>query len=165
MVEFGRARRPLRRVIARNAHALEVLERAFRRAGRILVPSLTDWTQTSKVVCARHGYEPIEKGTLTNDALTCDERRTFWNNSDNSQSARFWETGRAPAVSVTSRKTGHQLRLIGGAINAGPRRDALFYSSSPQKDSGPFTNGEMRVALSERFAGAREIARFPAPQS
>jgi hypothetical protein len=39
------------------------------------------------------------------------------------------------------------------------------HSKSPQKDSGPFTNGEMRVALSERSAGAREIARFPAPQS
>ena len=59
-------------VSARNRHVLERLERDFHRAGRILVPNLTDWTQTGKVLAllaAKHGYEQIGKGRLTNDAL------------------------------------------------------------------------------------------------
>jgi len=37
-----------------------------------LVPNLTDWTQTGKVlvlVAAKYDYEQIGKGRLTNDAL------------------------------------------------------------------------------------------------
>jgi len=59
-------------VSARNRHVVERLERDFHRAGRILVPNLTDWTQTGKVLAllaAKHGYEQIGKGRLTNDAL------------------------------------------------------------------------------------------------
>ena len=59
-------------VDARHQHVVERLERGFHRAGRILVPNLTDWTQTGKVLAllaARHGYEQIGKGRLTNDAL------------------------------------------------------------------------------------------------
>jgi predicted nucleic acid-binding protein len=59
-------------VSARNRHAVERLERDFRRAGRILVPNLTDWTQTGKVLAllaAKYDYEQIGKGRLTNDAL------------------------------------------------------------------------------------------------
>ncbi len=59
-------------VSARHRHAVERLERDFHRAGRILVPNLTDWSQTGKVLAllaARHDYEQIGKGRLTNDAL------------------------------------------------------------------------------------------------
>jgi len=59
-------------VSARGGHAVERLERDFRRAGRILVPNLTDWTQTGKVLAllaAKYDYEQIGKGRLTNDAL------------------------------------------------------------------------------------------------
>ena len=56
----------------RSRHIVERLERDFRRAGRILVPSLTDWTQTGKVLAllgAKYDYEQIGKGRLTNDSL------------------------------------------------------------------------------------------------
>jgi predicted nucleic acid-binding protein len=59
-------------VSARNHHAVERLERDFHRAGRILVPNLTDWAQTGKVLAllaAKYDYEQIGKGRLTNDAL------------------------------------------------------------------------------------------------
>ena len=57
---------------ARNRHVVERLERDFHRAGRILVPNLSDWTQTGKVLArlaAKYDYEQIGKGRLTNDAL------------------------------------------------------------------------------------------------
>jgi predicted nucleic acid-binding protein len=56
----------------RDRHVLERLERDFDKAKRILVPNLTDWTQTGKVLArlaAEYGYEQIGKGRLTNDAL------------------------------------------------------------------------------------------------
>lgn len=56
----------------RNRHAVERLERDFRRASRILIPNLTDWIQTGKLLAvlgAKYGYEQIGKGRLTNDAL------------------------------------------------------------------------------------------------
>jgi predicted nucleic acid-binding protein len=59
-------------VSARNRHVVERLERDFHRAGRILVPNLTDWTQTGKVLAllaAKYDYEQIGKGRLTKDAL------------------------------------------------------------------------------------------------
>lgn len=59
-------------VSARNRRVVERLERDFHRAGRILVPNLTDWTQTGRVLAllaAKHDYEQIGKGRLTNDAL------------------------------------------------------------------------------------------------
>jgi len=59
-------------VSARNRRVVERLERDFHRAGRILVPNLTDWTQTGNVLAllaAKHGFEQIGKGRLTNDAL------------------------------------------------------------------------------------------------
>jgi predicted nucleic acid-binding protein len=59
-------------VSARNRHVVERLERDFQRVGRILVPNLTDWTQTGKVLAllaAKYDYEQIGKGRLTNDAL------------------------------------------------------------------------------------------------
>jgi len=57
---------------ARNRQVVERLERDFDRAGRILVPNLSDWTQTGKVLArlaAKYDYEQIGKGRLTNDAL------------------------------------------------------------------------------------------------
>ncbi|HXQ27328.1 MAG TPA: type II toxin-antitoxin system VapC family toxin [Candidatus Acidoferrales bacterium] len=56
----------------RNRHVLERLERDFERARRILVPNLSDWTQTGKVLAllaAKYDYEQIGRGRLTNDAL------------------------------------------------------------------------------------------------
>jgi predicted nucleic acid-binding protein len=53
-------------------HVAERLERDFDRAKRILVPSLSDWTQTGKVLArlaAKYDYEQIGRGRLTNDAL------------------------------------------------------------------------------------------------
>jgi predicted nucleic acid-binding protein len=52
--------------------AVECLEQEFHKAGRILVPNLSDWVQTGKVLAhlaAKHGYEQIGRGRLTNDAL------------------------------------------------------------------------------------------------
>lgn len=59
-------------VSVRNRRPVERLERDFRRAERILIPNLADWTQTGKVIAllaAKYGYEQIGKGRLTNDAL------------------------------------------------------------------------------------------------
>jgi len=53
-------------------HAVERLERDFHRAQRILVPNLSDWTQTGKVLAqlaAQYDHEQIGRGRLTNDAL------------------------------------------------------------------------------------------------
>lgn len=51
---------------------VERLERDFDRAKRILVPNLSDWAQTGKVLsrlAAKYHYESIGQGRLTNDAL------------------------------------------------------------------------------------------------
>jgi predicted nucleic acid-binding protein len=56
----------------RTRHVVERLERDFDRAQRILVPNLTDWTQTGKILArlpAKYDYEQIGRGRLTNDAL------------------------------------------------------------------------------------------------
>ncbi|MGH9858839.1 MAG: type II toxin-antitoxin system VapC family toxin [Candidatus Acidiferrales bacterium] len=56
----------------RDRRVVERLERDFDRARRILVPHLTDWTQTGKVLAqlaGKYGYERIGQGRLTNDAL------------------------------------------------------------------------------------------------
>ena len=53
-------------------HVLERLERDFDKARRILMPNLTDWTQTGKVLArlaAKYDYDQIGQGRLTNDAL------------------------------------------------------------------------------------------------
>ena len=59
-------------VIPHDRHVVERLERDFNRARRIVVPNLTDWTQTGKVLAllaAKYDYEQVGKGRLTNDAL------------------------------------------------------------------------------------------------
>ena len=51
---------------------LERLERDFERARRVLVPNLSDWTQTGKALArlaAKYDYEQIGRGRLTNDTL------------------------------------------------------------------------------------------------
>jgi predicted nucleic acid-binding protein len=51
---------------------LEKLERDFAKANRVLVPSLSDWSFTGKILAAvaqTHGYEKIGRTRLTNDAL------------------------------------------------------------------------------------------------
>jgi len=56
----------------RDRRAVERLERDFDRMKRILVPNLSDWTQTGRVLAwlaTKHGYERIGQGRLTNDAL------------------------------------------------------------------------------------------------
>ncbi len=53
-------------------HIVERLERDFDRAKRVLVPNLSDWTQTGRVLAqlaAKYDYEQIGRGRLTNDAL------------------------------------------------------------------------------------------------
>ena len=72
MAKFGRARRTVCWFSARARHVVERLERDFDRTRRILVPNLSDWTQTGKVLArmaAEYDYEQIERGRLTNDAL------------------------------------------------------------------------------------------------
>ena len=56
----------------RDRRVVERLERDFDRVRRILVPNLTDWTLTGKVLAQlamKYGYERIGRGRLTNDAL------------------------------------------------------------------------------------------------
>jgi len=56
----------------RDRQVVERLERDFGRAKRILVPNLSDWTQTGRVLArlaAKYDYEQIGRGRLTNDAL------------------------------------------------------------------------------------------------
>lgn len=56
----------------RDVHVVERLERDFGRAARIVAPNLNDWTQAGKVLArlvAKHDYEEIGRGRLTNDAL------------------------------------------------------------------------------------------------
>lgn len=57
---------------AEDTKIVERLERDFRKADRVAVPSLDDWTQAGKTLArfgARYGYEHIGKARLTNDAL------------------------------------------------------------------------------------------------
>ena len=57
---------------AREQRVIERLERDFNRARRILVPNLSDWTQTGRVLARladKYGYERIGQSRLTNDAL------------------------------------------------------------------------------------------------
>ena len=56
----------------RERRVVERLERYFDRAKRILVPNLSDWTQSGKVLARlamKYDYEQIGHGRLTNDAL------------------------------------------------------------------------------------------------
>jgi predicted nucleic acid-binding protein len=56
----------------RDRQVVERLERDFDRTKRILVPNLSDWTQAGRVLArlaAKHHYEKIGQGRLTNDAL------------------------------------------------------------------------------------------------
>jgi len=51
---------------------IETLERDFERSRRVLVPNLTDWTQTGRMLAkigAKYGFERIGQGRLTNGAL------------------------------------------------------------------------------------------------
>jgi predicted nucleic acid-binding protein len=53
----------------RDGHIVERLERDFERAKRILVPNLSDWTHTGKVLAqlaASYDCEEIGRGRLTN---------------------------------------------------------------------------------------------------
>jgi predicted nucleic acid-binding protein len=55
-----------------NYPVLKKLERDFERARRVLVPNLSDWTQTGRVLARlaqKYGYERIGRARLTNDAL------------------------------------------------------------------------------------------------
>jgi|SRR6516162_3009484 predicted nucleic acid-binding protein len=56
----------------RERRVVERLERDFDRLKRILVPKLSDWTLTGRVLArlaAKYDYEQIGQGRLTNDAL------------------------------------------------------------------------------------------------
>ena len=59
-------------VAPRSRDVLERLERDFEKARRILVPNLSDWTETGKVLARlafKYDYEQVGQGRLTNDAL------------------------------------------------------------------------------------------------
>jgi predicted nucleic acid-binding protein len=56
----------------RDRKVVERLEHDFQRAGRILVPTLSDWAQAGRVlglIASEYGFEQIGQGRLTNDAL------------------------------------------------------------------------------------------------
>jgi predicted nucleic acid-binding protein len=56
----------------RDRRIVDRLERDFDRAQRILVPTLSDWTQAGKVLARlaiEYDYEQIGQGRLTNDTL------------------------------------------------------------------------------------------------
>jgi len=56
----------------RVRRSLERMEREFDRMKRILVPNLSDWTETGRVLArlaAKYGYEKIGQGRLANDAV------------------------------------------------------------------------------------------------
>lgn len=56
----------------RERKVVERLERDFERIRRILVPNLSDWAQTGRVLARladKYDYEQIGLGRLTNDAL------------------------------------------------------------------------------------------------
>jgi predicted nucleic acid-binding protein len=56
----------------RDSRVVERLERDFEKARRILVPNLSDWTLTGKVLArlaAEYDYEKIGQARLANDAL------------------------------------------------------------------------------------------------
>jgi len=56
----------------RDFRIVERLERDFDKAGRMLVPNLSDWTLTGKLLArlaAKYGYEQIGQARLTNDVL------------------------------------------------------------------------------------------------
>ena len=56
----------------RDFRIVERLERDFDKAGRMLVPNLSDWTLTGKLLArlaTKYGYEQIGQARLTNDAL------------------------------------------------------------------------------------------------
>ena len=51
---------------------LAKLERDFWKAGRILVPNLSDWANAGRILARigqKYGYEQIGRARLTNDAL------------------------------------------------------------------------------------------------
>jgi predicted nucleic acid-binding protein len=55
-----------------DRRVIDRLERDFERTQRILVPNLSDWTQTGHLLAqlaAEYDYEQIGRGRLTNDAL------------------------------------------------------------------------------------------------
>src|SRR5215467_7975035 len=56
----------------RERRVVERLERDFDKVKRILVPNLSDWTQSGRVLArlaAKYNYEQIGQGRLTNDTL------------------------------------------------------------------------------------------------
>ena len=56
----------------RERRVVERLERDFDRVKRLLVPNLSDWSQTGRVLArlaSKYDYEQIGQGRLTNDAL------------------------------------------------------------------------------------------------
>ena len=56
----------------KERRVVERLERDFDRVKRLLVPNLSDWTQTGRVLArlaSKYDFEQIGQGRLTNDAL------------------------------------------------------------------------------------------------
>ena len=56
----------------RERRVIERIESDFQKLDRIVVPNLTDWVQTGRVLsrlAAKYDYESVGRGRLTNDAL------------------------------------------------------------------------------------------------
>jgi predicted nucleic acid-binding protein len=56
----------------RDHKIVEKLEQDFERAGRVLVPLLSDWSNAGRILARlgqKYGYEQIGRARLTNDAL------------------------------------------------------------------------------------------------
>ena len=56
----------------RGQPVVERLQRDFDRAKRVLMPNLSDWAETGRVLCrvaSKYHCEQIGQGRLTNDAL------------------------------------------------------------------------------------------------
>jgi len=57
---------------AASGRLIGKLEKDFEKARRVLVPNLSDWTQSGRILAklgAKYGFERIGQGRLTNDAL------------------------------------------------------------------------------------------------
>ena len=55
-----------------DRRVVEKLERDFWKAGRILIPNLSDWSNAGRVLARigqKYGYERIGRARLTNDTL------------------------------------------------------------------------------------------------
>ena len=91
----------------KNRHAIEELKRDFDRIGKILVLNLDDWTQAGRLLArlaARHSYEEIGQGRVTNDALIAMSAAQRTGRVHN-QRERFYPLCRISSFSVATERS------------------------------------------------------------